>query len=125
MTSPARSRAEHLIESEIRQRINYFSPSKNDLDFYQRKAGRLEGDLTQLQGMGWCYSEELSVARLRLRTAEDFEIKYELLTNQNNSLLHGNGKLTKDLAREKAEVEQPNGGIHSHQLVRWTWTGLC
>ena len=65
MTSPSRSRAEHLIESEIRQRINYFSPSKNDLDFYQRKVGRLEGDLTQLQ-------EELSIARLRLRTAEDF-----------------------------------------------------
>ena len=34
------------------------------------------------------YSEELSIARLRLRTAEDFEIKYELLTKQNNSLLH-------------------------------------
>lgn len=50
MTSPARSHAEHLIESQIRQRMNYFSPSKNDLDFYQRKVGRLEGDLTQLQG---------------------------------------------------------------------------
>jgi hypothetical protein len=41
MSSPVKSRAEHLIESEIRQRINYFSPSKNDLDFYQRKVGRL------------------------------------------------------------------------------------
>ena len=43
-----------------------------DIDFYERKIRRLETDLTALQ-------DELTTARLRLRTAEDFQIKYELL----------------------------------------------
>lgn len=44
----------------------------SDIDFYERKIRRLQSDLANFQ-------EELTNARLRLRTAEDFQIKYELL----------------------------------------------
>ncbi len=47
----------------------------SDLDFYLMKIGRLESDLAATQ------NEQIS-ARLRLRTAEDYQIKYELLLKQ-------------------------------------------
>lgn len=47
----------------------------SDLDFYLMKIGRLESDLAATQN-------ELISARLRLRTAEDYQIKYELLLKQ-------------------------------------------
>ena len=50
-------------------------PYPSDLDFYQMKITRLESDLAATQ-------DELMSARLRLRTAEDFQIKYELLLKQ-------------------------------------------
>jgi hypothetical protein len=56
------------------------SPSKSDISFFQRKCQRLENDLNTLQ-------DELSSARLRLRRAEDFEIKYDLIIKQNSNLL--------------------------------------
>ena len=49
----------------------------SDADFYERKIMRLEGDIAALH-------EELNIARTRLRTAEDFQIKYELLLKQSN-----------------------------------------
>ena len=50
---------------------------RSDIDFYERKIFRLEGDIAALH-------EELNTARTRLRTAEDFQIKYELLLKQSN-----------------------------------------
>jgi streptomycin 6-kinase len=37
---------------------------------------------------------------------------------QNNSLLHENAKLTRDLAKKKAETEQLHGDIHSYELIK-------
>jgi hypothetical protein len=44
----------------------------SDVDFYTRKISRLEEDNSSLL-------EELAKLRARLRTAEDFEIKYHIL----------------------------------------------
>lgn len=52
-----------------------FEAHASDVDFYMMKITRLEADLAATQ-------EELMSARLRLRTAEDFQIKYELLLKQ-------------------------------------------
>lgn len=41
----------------------------SDADFYERKIIRLEKDIANL-------NDELNVARARLRSAEDFQIKY-------------------------------------------------
>lgn len=79
-----------MAEEELQKRINYESPSKYDIDFYQRKVNRLENDLAQLQ-------DELGMARFRLHKAEDFEIKYELLFKQNRDLTTDNDKLVKEL----------------------------
>lgn len=68
------------LEHEIEKRISHESPTKYDIDFYLRKVTRLEGDLNIVQ-------DELSRARVRLRRAEDFEIKYDLLLKQNSNLL--------------------------------------
>ena len=53
------------LEQEINNQINFDSPTKYDMDFYKRKAGRLENDCNTLQ-------EDLNKARIRLRRAEDF-----------------------------------------------------
>ena len=50
-------------------------PYLSDIDFYLMKISRLETDLASTQ-------DELMAAKLRLRTAEDFQIKYELLLKQ-------------------------------------------
>lgn len=47
--------------------------TSNDLDFYIRKVRRLENDNNIVQ-------DELNKVRVRLRRAEDFEIKYELVS---------------------------------------------
>lgn len=57
------------LEQEITQRIHSDSPTKYDLDFYKRKVNRLENDCNAVQ-------EDLNRARIRLRRAEDFELKY-------------------------------------------------
>ncbi len=49
------------------------------MDFYRRKVNRLENDCTSLQ-------DDLNKARIRLRRAEDFELKYELILKQNTHL---------------------------------------
>jgi hypothetical protein len=51
----------------------------NDLDFYVRKVRRLESDNNILQ-------DELNKVRIRLRRAEDFEIKYEVVAGETSSL---------------------------------------
>lgn len=79
------------MEAEIDKRIDPLSPTKYDINFYIRKVNRLEGDLSLLQ-------DELSGARVRLRKAEDFEIKYDLVLKQNNNLLVENERLSKELA---------------------------
>lgn len=50
-------------------------PQLGEIEFYHMKIGRLESDLIATQ-------EELMSARLRLRTAEDYQIKYQLLLKQ-------------------------------------------
>lgn len=50
--------------------------------------------------------DELSNARLRLRRAEDFEIKYDLIVKQNSNLLSENDLLTKEIQILKVEVER-------------------
>lgn len=44
----------------------------NDLEYYERKVLRMEQDINLLQ-------EELSRTRVRLRGAEDYEIKYQII----------------------------------------------
>lgn len=51
------------------------SLSPNDIDIYIRKVRRLENDNNIIQ-------DELNKVRIRLRRAEDFEIKYELLSSE-------------------------------------------
>ena len=58
------------------------------------------------------------MARIRLRTAEDFEIKYELLTKQNSSLLQENNKLIRDLGIRKVESDQLVVEIEAQALAR-------
>ena len=48
----------------------------NDIEYYERKVVRMEQDISLLQ-------EELNRVRLRLRTAEDYEIKYRILIKNN------------------------------------------
>ena len=76
--SPARFKA--ILENQLSNRLTFESPSKTDITFFQRKCQRLEDDLNMLQ-------DELSSARLRLRRAEDFQIKYDLIVKQNSNLL--------------------------------------
>lgn len=52
--------------------LNEQSLNRYDVDFYRRKAERLEEDLLTI-------TEELNKARLRLRSAEDYQIKYDLM----------------------------------------------
>lgn len=61
--------------------MHYDSPTKYDIDYYQRKVHRLENDLTALQ-------DELSLAQFRLNKAEDYEIKYEKIFRENQLLLN-------------------------------------
>lgn len=58
--------------------LHYESPTKYDIDFYQRKVNRLEGELNSLQ-------EQLSLNKYRLQKAEDFEAKYEQLFKQHQN----------------------------------------
>lgn len=53
-------------------------PNHSDIDFYERKIYRLESDIATLH-------EELNISKTRLRTAEDYQIKYELLLRQSNN----------------------------------------
>lgn len=53
--------------------------SLNDIDFYVRKVRRLENDNNIIQ-------DQLNKVRVRLRRAEDFEIKFDLLTAETNTL---------------------------------------
>lgn len=50
--------------------------SDNDIEYYERKVMRLEQDIGILQ-------EELNRVRLKLRSAEDYEIKYRILIKNN------------------------------------------
>lgn len=59
----------------------------NDIEYYQRKVVRMEQDICILQ-------DELNRVRIKLRTAEDFEIKYRILLKNNEV----------DLQRAKIEV---------------------
>jgi hypothetical protein len=87
------------LEAEIDKRIDPDSPTKYDINFYIRKINRLENDLGLLQ-------DELSSARIRLRKAEDFEIKYDLVLKQNNNLLAENDRLSKDLQIARVDAEK-------------------
>lgn len=75
--SPERARAE--IEHEIDRRILRESPTKYDMDYYLRKITRLENENNGVQ-------DELAKAKVKLRRAEDFEIKFDLLLKQNSTL---------------------------------------
>lgn len=58
--------------------LHYESPTKYDIDYYQRKVNRLENEVSGLQ-------EELSLQQYKLQKAEDFEKKYELLFAQHQN----------------------------------------
>lgn len=76
MSSPPRY--QHEIEAEIKKRIVPEALTPNDLDFYVRKVRRIENDNSQL-------TDEINKLRVRLRRAEDFEIKYEVLLNEHSN----------------------------------------
>lgn len=78
------------------RRINALSPSRYDVDFYRRKSERLEEDLMTI-------SDELNKARLRLRRAEDFEIKYDLLFKQKSALEEESIRKDKELFELRAK----------------------
>lgn len=61
----------------------------SDIDFYERKIQTLEQDNVYLH-------DEIIKLRARLRTAEDFEIKYGLLVSANQ----------KDMAKLRSNVER-------------------
>lgn len=58
--------------------LHYESPTKYDIDYYQRKVNRLENEVSNLQ-------EELSLCQYKLQKAEDYEKKYELLFSQHQN----------------------------------------
>lgn len=58
--------------------LHYESPTKYDIDYYQRKVNRLENEVSHLQ-------EDLSLAKYKLQKAEDFEAKYDLLFGQHQN----------------------------------------
>lgn len=72
-------REQHQIEEEIKKRIVPENLTPNDLDFYVRKVRRLETDNAQL-------TDELNKLRVKLRRAEDFEIKYEVLLGEQTKI---------------------------------------
>lgn len=51
-----------------RSNLHYDSPTKYDIDFYQRKVNRLENDIATLQ-------DELSMARFKINKTEELENK--------------------------------------------------
>jgi hypothetical protein len=65
------------------------------MDFFKRKVNRLENDCNSMQ-------EDLNKARIRLRRAEDFELKYELILKQNTYLQNELDKREKDLNQKKS-----------------------
>ena len=95
MSSPQRIQVE--LEQEIKRRINQESPSKGDLDFYIRKVRRLQGESALLE-------DQLSKVRVRLRRAEDYEIKYELL-------LVENANLKKDVEEKEKKMYEINVAV--------------
>jgi hypothetical protein len=48
------------LENEFMRKVNPDSPTRYDLDFYQRKLNRMENELSQAQ-------DELALARNKLR----------------------------------------------------------
>jgi hypothetical protein len=73
------ARAETDIEAEIKSRMQPETLTPNDLDFYIRKVRRLENDNNIIQ-------DELNKVRVKLRRAEDFEIKFELVSSEVSAL---------------------------------------
>ena len=60
--------------------------------------------------------DELSKARVRLRRAEDFEIKYELILKQNANLTSDLEKMEKDLCELKSNNEQLKVRVEDRQV---------
>lgn len=86
------------LDGEINKRINHESPSKYDMDFYSRKINRLENDNNQIH-------EEVNKLRIRLRRAEDFELKYELSLKQMCTLQSDIDSKDKQVAEIKSKME--------------------
>lgn len=86
------------------------SPTKYDIDFYQRKVNRLEADLTALQ-------EELSLTRFRLQKAEDFEDKYEALFKQHNHLNEEHDQLRQDYVSKNREAGELRARLDQAEMV--------
>ena len=98
------------ISEALEKPLHYESPSKYDLDFYQRKVNRLENDLNHRQ-------DEINIMRFRLQKAEDFEIKYELLVKENQELTLENEALEKGLVLKGRELEELVGKYRELELT--------
>ncbi len=61
-----------LLPPSSDRHLHHDSPSRHDIDFYQRKVNRYEAEIGKLE-------HELSVTRFRLAKAEDYEVKYEAI----------------------------------------------
>lgn len=103
------------LQQEITNRINNESPTKYDIDFFKRKINRLENDCNGLQ-------EDLNKARIRLRRAEDFELKYELILKQNTYLQNELDKKEKDLTQKKTELENLRATASEKTTVVEDWS---
>lgn len=76
------------LENELKKRINENDVSKGDLEFYQRKIRRIENELAIAQ-------DEVNKLRVKLKRAEDFEMKYEILFKESTELKNDNESKTK------------------------------
>jgi hypothetical protein len=75
----------------------------------------LENDCNGLQ-------EDLNKARIRLRRAEDFELKYELILKQNTYLQNELDKKEKDLTQKKTELENLRATASEKTTVVEDWS---
>lgn len=85
------------------------------MDFYKRKVNRLENDCNSLQ-------EDLNRARIRLRRAEDYELKYELILKQNTNLQNEIDKKDKELNQKKSELENVKLKVTETSFIGEDWT---
>jgi vacuolar-type H+-ATPase subunit I/STV1 len=85
---------------------------QGDLDFYIRKVRRLENDNNILQ-------DELNKVRVRLRRAEDYEIKYEVLSAEaaaSKKELEGREKVLREMKSNNEKlVYQLEGKSNLHE----------
>lgn len=73
--------------------------NETELDFFLRKIKRLEGDMKLLEN-------ELSNTKIRLKRAEDYEIKYEVTSKEVYALTVDNDSLLAEIRELKVIIDE-------------------